>query len=91
MKVKHQFIMHAVCPFIHGATVWDYYDVSVSLEKIVDVHLIEQKVVSLCGARMSQEDLCVRLGELLSALCEGEVELRGKHSSNSHTVCSVLF
>jgi hypothetical protein len=91
MNVKHEFTIHAICPFIAGKIVWDYYTVTVRLSCVVDVHAIESVIAGACGLRLSQEDLCQLLAEKLSALDIARVELTGRHSANSGTtvICEV--
>lgn len=90
MHVTHEFTVHAACPFIQGRTVWDYYTVTVALNRVVDVHLIERAVDEVRGAALSQEAVCHLLAAKLADIGSCTISLTGKHSSNSVTRCEIV-
>ena len=85
MEVNHEFMIHAICPFIKNRNVWDYYTVTVILDRVVDVHLIETAIDECRGASLSQEALCALVSSKLSAIGNCEIEMTGRHSANSVT------
>lgn len=85
MQVRHEFMIHALCPFIKDRNVWDYYTVTIILDRVVDVHLIERAIDEARGLSLSQEAVCALIAEKLSAMGNCEIELVGRHSSNSVT------
>lgn len=85
MRVKHEFLIHAICPFVAHKKVWDYYTVTIIVDRVVDVHLIENAIDECRGASLSQEALCALIAEKVSALGNCEIEMTGRHSANSVT------
>lgn len=89
MLVKHQFTVHAICPFIADRVVWDYYTVTVELTAVVDVHAIERVMDGVRGKRLSQEDIAELIARCLKIFVTGVLTVDGRHSANSRTVVKV--
>jgi hypothetical protein len=85
MRVKHEFLIHAICPFVCHKKAWDYYTVTIIVDRVVDVHLIENAIDECRGAFLSQEALCALIASKVSALGNCEIEMVGRHSANSVT------
>lgn len=85
MEVKHEFMVHALCPFIKDRNVWDYYTVTVIIDRVVDVHLIERAIDECRGVSLSQEALCCLVAEKLADFGNCQIQMVGRHSANSVT------
>ena len=85
MQVRHEFMIHALCPFIKDRNVWDYYTVTIILDRVVDVHLIERAIDECRGVSLSQEAVCALVAQKMSAMGNCEIEVVGRHSANSVT------
>lgn len=86
MKVSHLFRTHAICPFVTHKRVWDYYTVEVTLNRVVDVHKIEEVISDNAGLPLSQEALGHLLAVKLKVFGPMTVEVDGGHSATSDTL-----
>lgn len=82
MIVSHSFMIHARCPYVVKIQ-WDYYDVEVTTEEEIDVHLLESVMDSVRDSSMSQEQIAVSIREQLPQHCF--VTVTGRHTQNSST------
>lgn len=85
MLVKHQFDIHARCPFVPHEQ-WDYYSVTITTNSVIDVHEIETLLNDVRGMNASQEAIAeaIRFRMDRSAM-SGSIEVIGRHSQNSLT------
>jgi hypothetical protein len=83
MIARHTFKIHALCPLVSHKQ-WDYYEVTVQTDELIDVHAIESVMDSVRGLRATQEEIATVISEQLphSAL----VEIFGSHSQNSESI-----
>lgn len=85
MLVKHQFDIHARCPFVSHEQ-WDYYTVTISTDTVIDVHDIEKMLNEVRGMNASQEAIATAICFKMERLkMVGRVEVVGRHSQNSTT------
>lgn len=82
MLAIHRFTIHAICPFVEHQQ-WDYYDVELQTEEVIDVHILETAMNSVRGIRESQEAIATILREQLP--CEVLITISGRHSLTSST------
>ena len=85
MRVKHEFFIHAICPFIAHKKVWDYYTVTIIVDRVIDVHLIEDAIDECRGASLSQEALLALIAEKACRFGNCKIEMVGRHIANSVT------
>jgi hypothetical protein len=85
MLVKHQFDIHARCPFVPHEQ-WDYYTVTITTEQVIDVHDIEKLLNEVRGMNASQEAIAETIRFRMDrAKMPGSIEIAGRHSQNSKT------
>lgn len=83
MVARHTFQIHARCPMVPHEQ-WDYYEVTIQTEDMIDVNVLEKAMDSVRGLRSTQEQITEILKELLP--CETMIEIRGRHSQNSESI-----
>lgn len=81
MIVEHRFTIHAICPFIEGQ--WDYYDVILNTEDIVEVNELDRLLDGVRGMKAPQEQIAMVLREILPISVR--IETVGRHSLTSQT------
>lgn len=85
MLVKHQFDIHARCPFVPHEQ-WDYYTVTITTKSVIDVHDIEKLLNEVRGMNASQESIAQEIRSKMDRLkMLGDVVVVGRHSQNSRT------
>ena len=85
MLVKHQFDIHARCPFVPHEQ-WDYYSVTITTKQVIDVHDIEKLLNEVRGMNASQEAISETIRFRMDrAEMPGSIEVIGRHSQNSMT------
>jgi hypothetical protein len=83
--VKHQFDIHARCPFVPQEQ-WDYYTVTITTKSVIDVHEIEKLLNNVRGMNASQEAIAETLRfQMDRSEMTGSIEVVGRHSQNSRT------
>ena len=88
MLVKHQFDIHARCPFVPHEQ-WDYYTVTITTDTVIDIHDIEKMLNEVRGMNASQEAIATSIVFKMDRLkMVGRVEVVGRHSQNSMTTVS---
>ena len=83
MLCKHTFQIHALCPLVQH-TQWDYYDVCVETNTIVDVHYLETVMNAVRGKKLTQEEIAIEIKKQLPIDCQ--VKIFGMHSQSSKSV-----
>jgi hypothetical protein len=82
MLATHTFTIHAECPFVDRKQ-WDYYEVEIQTEDVIDVHDLEGIMNSVRGLKESQETIARIIRQNVS--CECFITVTGSHTQNSST------
>lgn len=89
MIAKHDFMIHAACPFANGVF-WDYYTITVFSNRVIDVLLIDKLLNDFRGMTGSQEAVTQALAAEVFKLGASRVESTGSHFAYTNSKVEIV-
>jgi len=89
MIARHDFTVHAACPFVNGVF-WDYYTITVFSERVIDVLLIDKLLNVFRGMTGSQEAVTQAIAVEVFKLGASRVESTGSHFAYTNSKVEII-
>ena len=89
MIAKHDFMVHAACPFVNGVF-WDYYTITIFSERVIDVLLIDKLLNTFRGMTGSQEAVTLAIAAEVFKLGACRVESTGSHFAYTNSKVEII-